>query len=44
MEVGENLKQWASWAHGQIKPFFLTEYGNMNLGWGGDDPNQNSIK
>jgi hypothetical protein len=37
------LKQWAEWAHAQSKPFFLTEYGNMNLGWGGDDPNQKSF-
>jgi hypothetical protein len=43
-EAGEaNLKQWADWAHAQGKPFFLTEFGNMNLGWGGDDPNQKSF-
>jgi hypothetical protein len=39
----EILRQWADWAHGQDKPFFLTEYGNMSLGWGGDDPNQKSM-
>lgn len=38
-----NLKKWADWAHTQGKPFFLTEYGNMNLGWGKDDPNQKSF-
>ncbi len=38
-----NLKKWADWAHAQGKPFFLTEYGNMNLGWGKDDPNQKSF-
>ncbi len=43
-ENGEKtLRQWAAWAHGQDKPFFLTEYGNMTLGWGGDDPNQKTL-
>lgn len=37
------LKKWADFAHSQGKPFFLSEYGNMNLGWGGDDPNQKSF-
>ncbi len=39
-----NLKKWADWAHSQNKPFFLTEYGNMSLGWGTDDPNQKSFE
>ena len=39
-----NLKKWADWAHRQNKPFFLTEYGNMKLGWGSDDPNQKSFE
>jgi hypothetical protein len=44
-EEGEaNLKQWANWAHSHNKPFFLTEYGNMSLGWGTDDPNQKSFE
>ncbi len=34
----ENLRKWAAWAHQQNKPFFLTEFGNMNLGWRGDNP------
>lgn len=42
-EGEENLRKWASWAHAQEKPFFLTEYGNMSLGWGEDDPNQKSF-
>ena len=42
-EGEENLRKWASWSHEQGKPFFLTEYGNMNLGWGGDDANQKSF-
>ncbi len=32
------LEQWASWAHARNKPFFLSEMGNMKLGWGGDNP------
>lgn len=31
------LKQWADWAHAQNKPFFMTEFGNMKLGWGTDN-------
>lgn len=42
-EGEENLKKWADWSHKQGKPFFLSEYGNMNLGWGEDDPNQKSF-
>lgn len=38
-----NLKLWVDWAHRQNKPFFLSEYGNMNLGWGGDNPDQKSF-
>jgi hypothetical protein len=34
----ENLRKWANWAHRQNKPFFLTEFGNMNLGWRFDNP------
>jgi hypothetical protein len=43
-EGEQNLRKWAEWSHAQGKPFFLTEYGNMNLGWGGDDPNQKSFE
>jgi hypothetical protein len=32
------VARWAEWAHGKGKPFLLTEFGNMQLGWGGDDP------
>ena len=38
-----NLKKWADWAHAAGKPFFLTEYGNMQLGWGGSNPAQKSF-
>lgn len=42
-EGEENLRRWAGWAHAQDKPFLLTEFGNMNLGWGGDNPAQKSF-
>jgi hypothetical protein len=32
------LSQWASWAHAHNKPFFLSEMGNMKLGWRDDNP------
>jgi len=32
------VARWAAWAHEKGKPFLLTEFGNMQLGWGGDDP------
>lgn len=34
----ETLAAWANWAHSHNKPFFLSEMGNMQLGWGGKDP------
>jgi hypothetical protein len=34
----ETVARWAEWAHDRGKPFLLTEFGNMALGWGGDDP------
>jgi hypothetical protein len=43
-EGEETLREWADWAHKQGKPFFLTEYGNMSLGWGTNDPNQKSFE
>lgn len=32
------VARWADWAREKGKPFLLTEFGNMGLGWGGDDP------
>jgi cellulase (glycosyl hydrolase family 5) len=29
---------WAAWAHQRGKPLFLSEFGTMANGWGGDDP------
>ncbi len=37
-EGEKNLRQWADWAHREGKPFFLSEFGNMQLGWGDDNP------
>jgi hypothetical protein len=34
----KTVARWAEWAHGRGKPFLLTEFGNMALGWGRDDP------
>ncbi len=39
-----NLKKWADWAHAQNKPFFMTEFGNMKLGWGTDNPAPKSFE
>ena len=39
-----NLKKWADWSHAQRKPFFLTEYGNMQLGWRGTNPAQKTFE
>ena len=36
-EGESNLKKWADWAHAQNKPFFMSEFGNMKLGWGTDN-------
>ncbi len=38
------IRDWARWAHNRKKPFFLTEFGNMNLGWGGDNPGPKSFE
>jgi hypothetical protein len=39
-----NLRRWAEWTHAQGKPFFMTEYGNMSLGYGDDHPGQKSFE
>ncbi len=38
------IQDWVRWAHSRNKPFFLTEFGNMNLGWGGDNPGPKSFE
>ena len=32
------LKEWVQWAHENKRPFFMSEFGDMPLGWGGDKP------
>ncbi len=39
----ETLSRWAEWAHFRRKPFFLTEFGNMQLGWQQDNPGPRSF-
>jgi len=34
----EIINDWVNWAHQHHKPFFLSEFGNMKLGWGGSNP------
>jgi hypothetical protein len=38
------LGAWARWAHQQGKPFFLTELGDMSLGWGTSNPGPSSFE
>jgi hypothetical protein len=38
------IRDWVQWAHGRDKPFFLSEFGNMNFGWGGDHPGPKSFE
>jgi Cellulase (glycosyl hydrolase family 5) len=37
------ISDWVEWAHNHNKPFFLTEFGNMNLGWGDNNPGPKSF-
>jgi len=39
----ETIHNWATWAHQHHKPFFLSEFGNMKLGWGGSNPGPKSF-
>jgi hypothetical protein len=41
-EGEKRLRDWVNWAARKKKPFFITEFGNMNLGWGGNNPNPKS--
>jgi hypothetical protein len=34
----EILGQWVAWAHARNKPCFLSEFGDMRLGWGKANP------
>ena len=37
------IADWVNWAHSRNKPFFLSEFGNMYLGWGGSNPGPKSF-
>ena len=37
------IRDWVRWAHSRKKPFFVTEFGNMSLGWGGENPGPKSF-
>ncbi len=37
------FESWVKWAEDHDKPFFLTEMGNMNLGWGGIHPGPSTM-
>jgi hypothetical protein len=39
----KTVQQWSQWAHSNNKPFFISEFGNMKMGWGKDDPGPKSI-
>ena len=36
--------EWAKWAHDRGKPFFLSEIGDMRVGWQGSHPGPSSFK
>ncbi|MCX6254929.1 MAG: cellulase family glycosylhydrolase [Bacteroidia bacterium] len=38
----KTVQQWAQWAHSKDKPFFISEFGNMKMGWGRDNPGPKS--
>jgi hypothetical protein len=37
------LARWSDWAHSRNKPFFLSEFGDMRLGWRSDNPGPKSF-
>jgi hypothetical protein len=38
------ISDWVNFAKAKDKPFFITEIGNMDLGWGSDNPGPKSFK
>ena len=40
----ELLADWATWAHGRGKPFFISEFGDVRFGSGAADPGPASFK
>ena len=43
-ETSRTIEEWARWAHQQRKPFFLSELGDMSLGWGTNNPGPRSFE
>ena len=44
-DAGESIIHgWATWAHSHDKPLFISEIGNMDLGWGEDNPGPKSFE
>jgi hypothetical protein len=41
--VSRKFEEWSRWAHQQGKPFFITELGDMSLGWGTNNPGPRSF-
>lgn len=42
--ISRTLQDWAQWGHQQGKPFFLSELGDMSLGWGNTNPGPRSFE
>jgi len=40
----EIIRDWVNFAKTENKPFFLSEIGNMSVGWGADNPGPKSFK
>lgn len=40
----KNLENWVIWARNHGKPLFLSEIGDMKLGWGNSDPGPKSFQ
>lgn len=38
------IRDWVKYAESKGKPFFISELGNMSLGWGKDDPGPKSFE
>ncbi len=43
-QAQQTVADWVKFAKSKNKPFFITEIGNMNLGWGTDNPGPKSFK
>jgi hypothetical protein len=43
-QFDKNTADWASWAHQNHKPLFMSEFGTMANGWGADHPGPGSYE